>query len=53
MRYQYSCATCKLTDVKRFDYNKENKPVCMDCGEVLERHFIKPPQQWTGQQRER
>ena len=55
-RYKYSCLTCNLQDVKKFVYKSDNqwseqKPVCKECGEVLQRNFLKPPQEWMNQQR--
>ena len=59
-RYKYKCKNCKLNDVKKFEYHKTiNKsadnllevPVCPDCGNMLERQFMKPPKNWFEGQR--
>lgn len=55
-RYKYSCTTCNLQDIKHFIYKSdsqwnEQKPVCKECGEFLNREFLKPPQEWMNRQR--
>ena len=51
-RYKYACKSCKLQDVKRIQYNLDKKPVCAECGEELERSFMRPPQAWFNKTRQ-
>jgi len=55
-RYKYSCTTCKLTDIKRIEYEYEPQtertlPICSYCGAFLTRDFLNPPRGWLWQQR--
>ena len=55
-RYQYVCTTCKLQDVKNIIYKSDDEGnqcrICPDCGNMLKRKFIRPPQGWFNQARQ-
>jgi len=51
-RYQFKCKSCGITDVKQIQYTIDKKAVCFDCGEELERTFMRPPQAWFNRARQ-
>ena len=58
-RYQYGCSACGLVDVKTIIYKSDEPDIagaeyraCPDCGTMLERKFLRPPQGWFNQQRQ-